>query len=292
MDGKIAHRIPLALPADQPFPAQFRQQRIGAGLLHGFEYLLPQFSRLHACMEGVLLVISCKLVFNGGCYRIQHGGGHIPAGQRFHDLSLLQQRCKFLFQRFFVLLQFGRQFFLIRQGQSHLPQQLQHLIPLRTAFLDLQSFQHGGHITLMPPGHIVQNHPSANSFQRRVETNNKSVPVLTGNILCQAQLGIPRFSRLQFVPVQQHHLAQQHHGAMIQMYLHIVGNDPLGIRKIGKLYIQHPGNRYRTGFGYSISPLHIALFQSAQVHCYPLACIGCLHTLTVHLQIPNPGGRP
>ena len=68
-------------------------------------------------------------------------------------------------------------------------------------------------------GPRVQHRSATDGLHRRVESNDKPIPLFDGHRLRQPQLGKAAFSGAQLVTVQQHRLCQMNGGPVVQMDL-------------------------------------------------------------------------
>ena len=292
MDGKLRQREPVPLRPQLVLPDELPQHRVADGLIGVLKELLPQLRHPHARMERVLPVIllqNAPAAFPAG---VQHGGRQKPSGQRLRDLARRAEILQLPRQLLRLLMELGCQLLRRGQGQPLLRHRLQQLLVAGAVFLHGQRLQHPGIAALVLHGTVVQHHAAADGLQRRIKPHHEPVARPGGDLLRHAQLGIAALAGTQRVPIQQHHLAQTHGGAMEKMHLRAVEDGAAALPQVLQAHIQHQRSAHRAGAGDGIAPGQVALFHARQIDGHPLARIGRLHILAVDLQVPHPADRP
>ena len=311
LQSRLAVLLEQPLP-DRPLPLGQLHREIGQGVPagHGFQLplvdqlgqdgvrhclfgvphqLLPQLGHLHPGVEGICFMVLLQQSAAALPQAVQHPQGQIPAGQGLQQFSRGAQAVQGPAQLLPVHVQLHRQLVQGGQGGPPLRRGLDELLVPGAALLDGQGLQHRLVPRLVPPGVVVQHHPAADGLQGGVEPHHEPVPRLGGQLLGHAQLGVAALPGPELLPVQQHHLAQPHRRAVVQVDLGAGEDNPPGVFYIVQPHVQHPGHPDRLGGGHRVPPLQLGLFHPRQVHRHPLSGVGGIHILSVDLEVAHPG---
>ena len=245
MHGKVHKRAVLRRQREFSLARKAGEDRVRIFPCFAAQKPLPRLGEAHARVQRMLAVVLCQHRLAVCPQPVQRRRCKIARRRDLDELSPHAERGKRFRQSLFRFIKARGKVRKRHVIRAALADGLHELRLVRSALAHGERGEHTRIVSLVAIRLLVQDHPAADSLERRIKAHHKAVALPRGERFAQPQLGIAALARTQRIAVQQHRLCKAHRRAVVEVQARAALDDPLRIRQILQFHVQHQRRLHR-----------------------------------------------
>ena len=245
MHGKVRKRAVLRRQREFSLARKAGEDRVRIFPCFAAQKPLPRLGEAHARVQRMLAVVLCQHRLTVCPQPVQRRRCKIARRRDLDELSPRTEHGEHFHQFFFRFIEARGKVRKRHAIRAALADGLHELCLVRSALAHGERGDHARVVSLVPVRMLVQDHPAADSLERRIKAHHKAVALPRGERFAQPQLGIAALARTQRVAVQQHRLCKAHRRTVVEVQARAALDDPLRIRQILQFHVQHQRRLHR-----------------------------------------------